>query len=132
MSGFRHKCWVKATDREHGAPRYSASWVGARRAWFKVFDDHVECGDWMIPVTSVREAVLFEARMWFVVPVYVLEIVADRGAYQFGFNPWCRIAKHLPFEAEHRRVKLAFSAVSMVVRAVFLGLLAYALWRRLA
>jgi hypothetical protein len=122
------QCWTKATDAEPGPPRYSANWALARRARFKSYPDRIECGDWVIPATDVRDAVLYEARQWFI-PVYVLAVSTERRTWQFGFNPWCKVAAHLPFAFRRERVRLRHSAFSLAVRALLVAYLAFVLWR---
>jgi len=129
MRELRYKCWTKATGRESGDPRRSAVWAGSRRAWFKVFVDRIECGDWIIVSSSIQEAVLFETRQLFI-PVFVLRLSTGDITYQFGFNPWCRVAQHLPFKVERRRVKLGYSAFSIAVRVGLIIAVAYWMWRR--
>ena len=129
MSELRHKCWTKATRREAGELRHSAAWAVSRRAWFKVFDDRIECGDWNIALDSVLEAVLFETRQW-LIPVFVLQLSTEDVSYQFGFNPWCRVANHLPFDVDRQRVKMRYSPFSLALRIVVGLLLAYWLLQR--
>lgn len=86
--------WTKATTRESGKPRRSGAWVTARRGWFKVFADRVECGDWKIPFAAVERAVLYTGRQFFI-PVSVLELRSEDRTYQFGFNPWAHPEQHL-------------------------------------
>ena len=131
MSKPRYRCWTKATNKEDGMPRYSHHWLTSRRAWFKVFDDRVECGDWVFPVSSVREAVVFKSKQWFV-PVSVLHLRTETATYQFGFNPWCRVESYLPFEVKTERVRLSYSIFSLVVRLALVGYLVYWLWTKLA
>ena len=59
MTEPSYKCWVKATNRESGVPRRSGNWVAAKRGWFNVFADRLECGRWTIPVASIRKAVMY-------------------------------------------------------------------------
>jgi hypothetical protein len=123
--------WVKGTTGEIGPPRYSANWSIARRGWFKVFPDRVECGDWVIPSEDIREATLFEARQWFI-PVYVLSLATKERTWQFGFNGWSRIASYLPFSVKRERVRLRYSAFSVGIRALLLAYLAYWLFKKWA
>lgn len=127
MAEPTYQCWVKATDGEQGPPRYSASWLVARRARFKVFSDRVECGDWIIRSSEVQDAVLFEARQWFI-PVFVLSLQTAAKTYQFGFNPWVRIGSHLPFAFRSERVQLRYSAFSIGIRLLAGVYLAYRAW----
>ncbi|MEM8643061.1 MAG: hypothetical protein AAGG51_30225 [Cyanobacteria bacterium P01_G01_bin.54] len=128
MSKLRYKCWTKATDQESSDPRHSVAWVVSRRGWFSVFDDRLECGDWIIPSSTIQEAVLFEARQLFI-PVFILKISTADTTYQFGFNPWCRVAQHLPFKVEHRRIKLGYSKFSIAVRVVLILFVSLWLWQ---
>lgn len=82
-----YRCWTKATRREEGNPRFSVNWVGARRGWFQVFRDRIQCGDWVLPIEKLQRAVLYEGRSYGI-PVRVLELQTEVGTYQFGFNPW--------------------------------------------
>jgi hypothetical protein len=124
-----YKAWAKGTTGEAGPPRYSANWSIARRAWFEVFPDRVECGDWVIPKEDVKEATLFEGRQWFV-PVYVLSLTTQQKTWQFGFNPWVRIGSHLPFPVKRERVHIRYSVFSLAVRALLLAYVAYWLFER--
>lgn len=75
------------------------------------------------------EAVLFKSKQWFI-PVSVLRVRTADGAYQFGFNPWCRIEAHLPFETTTERVQLSYSPFSLLIRLALVGYLVYWLWTR--
>ena len=119
-----YRCWTKATNREEGEPRRSLNWVGSRRAWFKVYEDRIECGDWTIPTSAVQDAVLYEASQFFI-PARVLSLEAEGVTYQFGFNPWCRVGQHLPFEVRNEKIKLGGSPFSIVVRLILLGYIIY-------
>ena len=125
-----YKCWTKGTTREEGEPRRSFNWATSRRAWFKVFDDRIECGNWIIPKISIRDAVLFQSKQFFVVPVSVLQLRTDDASYQFGFNPWCRIAQRLPFQFRTETIKLGHSPFSLVVRVAVGIYLIYWIWQR--
>ena len=113
MSQLRYQCWTKATDKERGQPRRSSAWLASRRAWFKVFEDRIECGNWTISVSDIQEAVLFESTQFFI-PVLVLQLSTAENTYQFGFNPWSKAIRFLPFEVQRRRVKLHYSVFSIL------------------
>ncbi len=119
-----YRCWTKATNREEGEPRRSLNWVRSRRAWFEVYEDRIECGDWTIPTSAVQDAVLYEARQ-FLIPARVLSVEAAGVTYQFGFNPWCRAGQHLPFDVRNEKIKLGRSPFSIVVRLILLVYLIY-------
>jgi hypothetical protein len=89
-----------------------------------VYEDRIECGDWTILASAVQEAVLYEARQ-FLIPARVLSVEADRVTYQFGFNPWCRVGQHLPFDVRNEKIKLGRSPLSIVVRLVLLVYIIY-------
>jgi len=124
-----YKAWVKGTMGESGPPRYSANWATARRAWFKVYPDRIECGDWIIPASAVEEAVLFETKQW-CIPVYILAIKTSEKTWQFGFNPWTRIASYLPFDFRREHVRLRYSRFSLLIRSLFVVYIVYSLWRQ--
>jgi hypothetical protein len=130
MSTLRYRAWTKATADESGAPRYSANWVTARRAWFLVFDDRIECGDWTVPAGAVEDAVLYHSRQWFI-PVSVLSIATGGQVLQFGFNPWVKIGRHLPFPYRQQQVRLKYSTFSIIVRVLLLlGIVYWVLTKR--
>ena len=124
MEAPTYRCWTKATDAETGPPRYSANWIASRRAWFSVFSDRVECGDWVIRRSDVRDAVLYRSRT-LLLPVHVLSVVTEKQTFQFGFNPWVRLRGRLPFDVREERVAMRYSAFSLAVRG---GLLGYAVY----
>ena len=124
MTDLLYRCWTKATTQETGEPRRSFNWVRSRRAWFKVYEDRIECGDWTIPTSAVENAVLYEARQFFI-PARVLSVEAEGVTYQFGFNPWCRVGQHLPFDVRNEKIKLSGSPFSIVVRLVLLVYIIY-------
>ena len=76
-------------------------------------------------------ATLYEGRQMFI-PFKLLAVRTQDTIYQFGFNPWCGIAPHLPFECERERIRLRYSPFSIVVRVVAVGYLLYWLWGRFA
>ena len=123
-------CWVKATTREKGAPRLSLNWATSRRAPFRLFGDRIECGDWTIPVDAVREAVVHKSQIR-LAPACVLVLRTDQEVYQFGFNPWCAIDRHLPFDYETVPIKLRYSMLSLVIRLALVGYLLYFIWSAL-
>ena len=128
MSAPVYRAWTKAIDGETGPPRRSPAWATARRAWFRCYQDRVECGDWVIPTADVREAILYETRQGFL-PVSVLAVSTDARTFQFGFNPWARVAPHLPFAVRRERVRLGYSPISIAARVGLLGWIGWWLWR---
>ena len=122
-----YRAWTKATIQGEGEPRYGLHWINSRRAWFKVFGDRIECGDWTVGKSDIKEAVLFKSRQG-LIPVKVLRVATADTTYQFGFNPWASVGRHLPFEFRTETVKMRYSAVSSILRLAVLAYLAYWLW----
>ena len=104
---------------------YGLSWVTSRRAMLKIFADRLECGDWIIPYAGIQRAVLFETKQWFI-PCYVLKVLTEDTAYQFGLNPNKFWKGDLPFPAEREKGRLKYSAYSIAIRSVLvLGIIWY-------
>lgn len=129
MATLLHKCFVKGTTGEVEAPRYSHNWAFARRAWFKIYNDHFVCGDWNIPFSTIDGATLYRIRQLFI-PGHVLHLRVGSKSYQFGFNPWCRIDRHLPIKFDLTEARLAYSTYSAIIRLVILAaFVSYVVWR---
>lgn len=126
-----YKAWTKAIESDGGPPRYGAEWISATRGWFKVFPDHIECGDILIEVGEVQDAVLYRARQW-LIPFDILDVSTERGHWQFGFNPWANVAAYLPFPFRKERVRMRYSAFSIAVRVIVLTYLIFIIVRRLS
>jgi hypothetical protein len=126
--GRRFACWTKATTREAGAPRFSASWIAARRGRLELYDDRLVLGDWTVPVAAIRAATLFRLRG--LVGGSVLEVATAERTYQFGLNPWVAIERHLPFPFAVERVALRYSALAVALRVVLVVWLVYVVWER--
>ena len=127
MVNLLYRAWTKGTAGEVGPPRYSVNWALARRAWFECYSDRVTCGDWVIRSADVRDAVLYESRQWFI-PVFVLAIATNDCTYQFGFNPWAKIAAHLPFAFRREKVRLGYSRFSIAARGMLLIYIVLMVW----
>ena len=106
MEKPRYKCWTKAVIGESGKPGTSLKWVLSRRAWFKVFERRIECGDWIIRFSEIQNAIVYRTRQNFI-PVTVLSIATAEESYQFGFNPWANpiMYLHLPYREETVKLK---------------------------
>lgn len=126
---MKYKCLCKAINREDKEPRYSHNWVSAKRAMFKVYEDRIECGSWTILFSEVKSAHLYKAKQMFI-PVNVLQILTEKGNYQFGFNPWTNPFKHLDIECGESEIKLGYSTYSIVVRIVLVGYIGYLVWEK--
>lgn len=126
---MRYKCFCKATNREKSEPRYSHNWIAARRAFLKVFDDRIECGDWTIPYDKMERVHRYRTRSMFI-PGSVLQVIANNTNYQFGFYPWADPIKHMPVEYTESDVNLGFSGFSLAIRVLALLVLGYFIWTR--
>ena len=120
---------VKATKAEGEEIRRSLNWIKARRGILKVFDDHLECGDWSINYSDFQEAVVYSVRSLFI-PGYVLRVKAHGEIYQFGLNPGSFWKGELPFEAKREREAIRYSPFSIAIRVIAIGYLAYWLWNK--
>ena len=121
---MKYKCWCKATDREDNEPRYSANWVTSKRAWFKIFDNRVECGSWTIKFSDVTFAHVYRTKQMFI-PCCVLQLKTTEGNYQFGFNPWATPIKHLDLELSESDIKLKYSKFSIAARIFLIVYIIY-------
>lgn len=125
MSQLLHRCMTKATTAEGEDIRRSLNWVISRRGILKVYDDRLECGNWIIPYGEMDEAVLFRVRQMFI-PGYVLRVKTQGKVYQFGLNPGRYWGGELPFDVARESGR--YSWFSIAVRVVAIGFLAYLIW----
>ena len=127
MSNLIYKCWTKATNKESGPPRRSQNWALSRRAWFHIYDDRIECGDWVLPFDRITNAKVYITKQT-LISVSVLQLEVSGQVYQFGFNPWARPISKLPLEITQGRVKLKNSPFSILVRVILVGYIVYLIW----
>ena len=126
-----YKAWCKAVNREDSEPRYSANWVISKRAWFKIYTDRVQCGNWEIPKESIQKAIAYRTRQMFI-PVTVLQLITESESYQFGFNPWAKPIEHLGIEVEEQSIRLKYSAFSILLRVAIIAYVGYWIWSEFA
>lgn len=129
MNKLLQKNYVKATNKEAGEPRYSHNWAMAKRAFYKVYSDHLEIGDWVIPFNEIKDIVLYKTKQMFI-PVSVLNIQTEKENYQIGFNPWVNPIKNIPFNVRSESIRLKYSIFSIVIRAAIVAYILYWLWER--
>jgi len=127
MGQLLHRCMTKATTAEGDDVRRSLNWVLSRRCTLKVFDDRLECGDWVVPYRDVDEAVLFRVRQM-LIPGYVLRVKAQGRIYQFGLNRGKYWDGELPFPVAREAASVGYSWFSIAVRVVLVGCVAYLVW----
>lgn len=131
MPTLLHKCRTKATTAQGDQRSYGPSWVAARRGSLKVFDDHLECGDWRIAYADIRSGVLYSFRTTFLrIPCYILTIATDQVTYHFGLQGGGTFWEgELPFGVERESGRLRMSWFSIIVRVIAVAYIVYGLWR---
>lgn len=116
---------TKGVIAEGDQLRHGPAWVTARRGILKVYPDRLECGDWSIPNTEIREAVLSSFRSAFGIPGYVLRVDTAAKTYHFGLNGGRFWKGDLPFPVRREKVKLSYSPFSIVARCVVVAMVIY-------
>lgn len=131
MAELLHKCMTKATIAEGDQRKYGPDWVTSRRASLKVFDDHLDCGNWHLPFSEIESAVLYSFRSVFLrIPGYILTFETSDRTYHFGLNGWGAFWRNeLPFTATREEGKLQFTWFSIAARVVLVGYIAYLFWQ---
>lgn len=125
-----YSCFCKAAQCDPGEPKISKNWFFARRSWFRVFDDRVECGNWSFPFSEVTKATVYKTKQWpFTHHILQLEI-GDRCVH-FGFFIWANPIKHLRLDIESRNATLKTHPATILFRVVFVSVLAYEIWKRM-
>ncbi|WP_164102269.1 hypothetical protein [Candidatus Laterigemmans baculatus] len=128
MPSLLHRCKTKATIAEGDQMRYGPNWLLSRRGTLKVFDDHLECGDWRVEYEHIREAILYSVRSNFIFPGYVLKVETAEEQYHFGLNSGEFWKCELPFPVRREKGRLGYSLFSLTVRTVVAGYLLYLAW----
>jgi hypothetical protein len=83
----RYKCMTKAVSAAGDQMMYGPKWILSRRGILKVFEDRLECGDWRIDYSDIREAVLLSIRSGIIpIPGFVLRVETPAKTYHFGPN----------------------------------------------
>lgn len=116
----KYSCLCKAIKGADGTPEYSPKWIGSKRASFKVYENKIVCGSWVLPYDEIVSATLFKTKQWFI-PVKVLKLVTETESYQFGFNPWSHPTAHMNIPISEKRIRLGYSKVSIALRVVLVG-----------
>ncbi len=119
-SKLKYSCFCKAIKGVDSTPEYSAKWIGSKRESFKVYEDKISCGSWVVPFDEIDSATLFKTKQWFI-PAEVLQLITKTESYQFGFNPWSRPTVHMNIPMSEQRVRLGYSTFSIAIRVVLVG-----------
>lgn len=129
MPELLYNCMTKGTVAEGDQRKNGPNWVTARRASLKIFDDHLECGNWHVNFPEIERAVLYSFRSSLLLPGYILSVETNDRAYSFGLNGWGKFWKgELPFAVEREKGRLKLSWFSIAVRAMLIGCIGYLLW----
>lgn len=123
----RYQCMTKAIRAQGTDIRRGVDWVKSRRGLIKAYEDHITCGTWTLKTDEVEEAILVTTRDMFF-PVKVLIVQTESDTYQFGLNPWCQIAAHLPFPFREESKAIKWSLFSVLFRFGAIALLVYLLF----
>ncbi len=122
-----YSCWCRGTDKETGEPRTSINWVLSRRAMFRVYDDRVECGDWIILFSDVKKAIAYKAKQWPRTANFI-HLETENRNFQFVFPFVGNPAKHMNLELTEQNVKLQQGPITIVLRLAVVSYLAYVAW----
>lgn len=130
MSVPIHKCMTKAVVAQGDQMECGPSWVMSRRVSLRLFDDRLECGDWIIPYAEIRDATLSSFRTPILrIPGFVLAVRTDTKTYHFGLSNGDFWNGELPFDVERRKASLRLSLFSLLARVAVISGTLYLLWR---
>ncbi|MGI9509704.1 MAG: hypothetical protein ACR2QJ_10205 [Geminicoccaceae bacterium] len=122
-----YRCLAKGSRRERSAPRASFNWLIARRGWFRIYADRVECGTWRIAYADVERATLYRFKHLFMKAAVIHFETAD-GHYQFGFNSWASPEDHIDLEFEEKETAFNYSTFSKVLRLSLILIFRFWVW----
>jgi len=126
-----HSCMTKAVVGDGDQLECGPQWITSRRARLKLFDSHLECGDWSIAYDQIREAVLSSFNSPILrIPGYILAVRTDSKTYHFGLNGGQYWRGELPFAVSRQKTRLRLSAISLIARIAFVGALMYLIWQK--
>lgn len=116
---------TKATRKPAGAGP-SIAWVLSRRGRLRLYNDHLECGNWNIPYANISKATLTRLRSGFLLPGYLLSLETRDGAFRFGLNGTKYWAGPLPFPVT--REQAPFGARGVLRSTLLFTWLALVIW----
>ena len=124
-----YRCMTKGVRGTPEEFEYGLKWITSRRAFLKVYEDRLECGDWNIPYSAIEEAELFQTRSG-IIPCFILKARTADNTFQFGLNGNKFWKGDLPFEVKRTKGRLKYSAFSICLRiALIAGLVWYVFFR---
>jgi hypothetical protein len=128
-----HSCITKAVIADGDQLRTGPKWITSRRGLLKLYPDRLECGNWTVVYSEIREAVLSSFRSPILrIPGYVLAVRTDKETYHFGLNGWAYWKGELPFPVTREQARLRMSAISILARVVLIGFAIYFMWNWIA
>jgi hypothetical protein len=128
-----HSCMTKAVIADGDQLRTGPKWVTSRRGLLKLYSDRLECGNWTVAYSEIREAVLSNFRSPILrIPGYVLSVRTENDTYHFGLNGSTYWKGELPFPVTRKQARLKMSAISILARIVIIGFAIYFLWNWIA
>ena len=120
---------TKAVIADGDQLRTGPKWITARRGQLKLYPDRLECGNWTIAYTEIREAILSSFRSPILrIPGFILAVRTNNDTYHFGLNGWRYWKGELPFPVTRVQARLKMSPISILARAVLIGYAAYFVW----
>lgn len=128
MTTLLHSCLTKGIRAAGDQLKFGPNWIFSRRARLKLYDDHLECGDWSVPYDDIEQATLSAFRAGLFVTGYVLRVVTPEQTYHFGLNAGRYWQGELPFVVERTRARLRYSLLSLTSRLILFGCALYLLW----
>ena len=115
-----YRCMTKGAQGAAEEFEYGLKWITSRRAFLKVFEDRLECGDWNIPYSAIEKAELFQTRSG-LIPCFILKARTADHTFQFGLNGNKFWKGELPFEVKRTKGRLKYSAFSICLRVALLA-----------
>lgn len=111
--------------------RLGLDWVLSQRAVIMLTEQKIVCGKWTIPLDTISAAQLSKHYSLFGAGQVLIVQTTDNSNYQFGMqlNPEWTNQQRLPLTIEERQVR--YSAFSVIVRLIAVGLLMYFFYDRL-
>ena len=107
-------------------------WITSRRAILRLFEHHLECGDWTVSYGQIQEAVLSSFSSPILrIPGYVLAVRTDSKTYHFGLNGWRYWKGELPFAVTRQKSRLRLSPISLIARIVLIAGIIYWIWQNI-
>ena len=130
MSKLLYQCLTKATNKEKGNPRRSQNWVFSKRAFFKLFDDHIECGNWNFLISEISNCIRFRTKYLFT-SVSILQFDAKGETFQFAFNPWANPFKYFKLDYKEENISIKHSTFSIVLRIAIIIYILFYIWQKI-